>query len=46
MDQARKATLMISNKMVSRLQAVAQAGTVLTKVNARKEQLQEELIAS
>lgn len=31
---------------MSSLQAVAQVGSILTKVNARKEQLQEELLAS
>jgi hypothetical protein len=33
-------------KLLSTLQAVAQAGGILTKVSARKEQLKEELLAS
>lgn len=45
LEQAKKATL-AGGKFLSSLQAVAQAGNVLTKVSQRKEQLQEELLAS
>lgn len=44
-DQAKKASEG-PGKLLSTLKAVVQAGNVISKVNTRKEQLKEELIAS